>query len=138
MDALIAKSGREYVPLPIDNKKGFPQTFPMVFNGQTYHFRLYVNIASNLLNDQVDFIELPKEKAFLVVHVERDAGDGIKDTILLRKVVPELEYEAQDIMLYFPLWGPDGKRLLRIARDNLNGQGNYGSQVIGGIAKRWA
>lgn len=66
----------------------------------------------------------------MVLHVEREASDGSRETIFLRKVVPELEYEAEGIALIFPQQ--------RVARANLNGRGDFGSQVIGGIAPRWA
>jgi hypothetical protein len=49
--------------------------------------------------------------------------------LFARKVAPELEYEFEEIALVFPFQ--------RIARNNLNGQGAFGSQVIGGIARRW-
>ena len=130
MNALTAKSGRQFTSLPIDNARGFPQSFPFLFGGRTYHFRLYANIAAALLNDKTNFIELPAPEAFLVVQVEREIAAGARETIFLRKVVPELEYETENIALIFP-------RQL-VARNNLNGRGNLGSQISGGIAKRWA
>jgi len=128
MDTFTAKSGRQYSPLPIDGTQGFPQFFSLLFGGQTYHFRLYVNIPAGLLNDRSAFMELPSAAAFLVVQVEREVSDGTRETIFLRKVAPELEYEAENLALIFP-------RQL-VARNNLNGQGDFGSQVIGGIAPR--
>jgi len=124
------KSGRQFAPLPIDNTLGFPQSFAFLFGSQIYHFKLYVNIAAELLTAKRDSIELPSQTAFLVVRVDRELGDGTRQTIFLRKVVPELEYEAENIVLSFP-------RQL-VARNNLNGQGDFGSQVTGGIAPRWA
>lgn len=130
MDALLAKSGRSYTPLPIDGAQGFPQSFPLLFEGRTYHFKLYVNIAAHLLNDRLEFIEAPSEEAFLVVRVERELADATRETIFLRKVVPNLEYEAESIALLFSSQS--------IARTNLNGQGERGTRVQGGIARRWA
>lgn len=130
MDTLLTKSGRQFTSLQIDGAKGFPQSFPLLFGGQNYHFRMYVNIAAHLLDDTTVFLELPSTDAFLVVQVEREVAAGTRETIFLRKVVPELEYEAENITLIFP-------RQL-VARNNLNGRGNFGSQVIGGIAPRWA
>jgi hypothetical protein len=130
MVPITAKSSRQYSPLPIDNARGFPQTFPFLFQGQTYYFWLYANIPASRLNDEETFLEIPTEKAFLVVRVERDVSEGNRGTIFLRKVVPEMEYEAEAIALTFPTQ--------KIARQNLNGRGDFGSQVIGGIAKRWA
>lgn len=130
MDLETAKSGRRYTPLPIDTSLGFPQSFALVFEGRTYHFRLYVNIAAELLPEQTGFLPLPSEQAYLVVRVEREATGGERETVLVRKMAPELEYETENIALFFPRQ--------RIARNNLNGQGDFGSQVIGGIARRWA
>jgi hypothetical protein len=45
-------------------------------------------------------------------------------------VLPGVEYEAGGIVLRFPEQ--------RVARGNLNGQGDYGSLVRGEIAQRWA
>jgi hypothetical protein len=131
MVTFTSKSGREYDPLPIDSTRGFPQSFPFLFEGQNYHFRLYVNIAASVLNvnDDKTFLELPTETAFLVVQVDKEISDGERETIFVRKVIPELEYVAEKIAIAFPKQ--------KIARNNLNGQGELGSEVIGGIAKRW-
>jgi hypothetical protein len=56
--------------------------------------------------------------------------EGEQQPIFNRKVIPTLKYEAGDIALNFPQQ--------RIALQNLNGQGNFGSKVTGGIASRWA
>src|SRR5262245_40215554 len=128
MSLLAGKSARQFNPLPIDNARGYPQSFTFAFLDQNYHFRLYVNIPAALLDDRTDFIELPSRDAFLVVHVERERTDGTRQIIFLRKVVPELEYETESIAMIFPRQ--------RVARNNLNGQGDFGSQVIGGIARR--
>jgi hypothetical protein len=153
MNLETAKSGRIYTPLPIDASLGFPQSFAHIFEGRAYHFRLYVNIAAERLRavdhlllppeqaylteeikkamaERADFLPLPSEQAYLVARVERDKPGGARETVLVRKVTPELEYESENIALFFP-------RQL-IARGNLNGQGEFGSQVIGGIARRWA
>jgi hypothetical protein len=126
------KSGRNYSLLPIDCTRGFPQSFQVLFGGRTYYFWLYVNISAHLLDDKTTFIELPDEQtgqAFLVVCVEREGPDSKRELIFLRKIVPNLEYESEDIAITF--------KRSRIARDNLNGQGEIGSQVVGGIASRW-
>jgi hypothetical protein len=65
-----------------------------------------------------------------VVRVEREQGEGRTELLLLRKVVPELVYEAGAIALDFPVQ--------RVARANLNGQGEHGSRVEGRIGRRWA
>jgi hypothetical protein len=130
MDPLIAKSGKSFTPLPINEEQGFPQSFPLVFAGGTYHFKLYANVAAHLLGDRSQFINVPAEEAFLVLSVERELTDATRELVFLRKIVPDLEYEAENIALLF--------REQRIARDNLNGSGVHGTYVVGGIARRWA
>ena len=138
MEKITAKSGREYALLPIDNERGFPQSFPLLFGGRTYYFRLYANVAADLLDEKATFLKLTdNNRAFLVVRVQREDTDGSRQTIFLRKVVPDLEYEAEDIMLTFESQHIAVENL-NIAVENLNGQGNLGSQVFGGIALRWA
>jgi hypothetical protein len=131
MDQLTATYGRVYEPLPIVAGRGFPQSFPFLFNGRTYYFSLYVNVAADSLNEQTSFLTLPSTEAFMVVRVEREAaaGGAGRETIFLRKVVPSVEYLVENIALVF--------ETQRVARQNLNGQGEFGSQVTGGIAPRW-
>jgi hypothetical protein len=130
MNTFPFKSGRSYIPLPIDSNQGFPQTFAFPFQGQTYQFTFYVNVAMDRLAENNAFLSLPAEDAFLVVRVERPNGEQALETIFLRKVVPDLEYEVENVALTFVDQ--------QISRSNLNGQGNFNSQVSGGIAGRWA
>ena len=130
MDALVGASGRTYTQLPIDGSRGFPQSFPLVFAGRNYRFRLYVNAPASLVKDKTLVLDLPSPGAFLVVQVELDLPTGTRQPIFLRKVVPSLEYEAENIALIFPQQ--------KVAVQNLNGQGSFGSQVTGGITLRWA
>jgi hypothetical protein len=121
---------RTFEPLPIDAAVGFPQSFPLLFHERTYRFTFYVDVAADLLPRDGGPLPLPGERAFLVARVERGAADGTFETILLRKVLPNVVYEAGDIALRF-----DSQR---IARENLNGRGEFGSLVRAGIADRWA
>jgi hypothetical protein len=201
MDALVGASGRTYTLLPIDSNRGFPQSFPILFEGRSYQLRLYVNVPADLLHDQrmalasavntgdasitvtstvgfptrapfrvridrevlvitamtgsvwtvtrgadsttpaahisgtlavytITVLDLPSPEACLVVHVIVELPDATQQPIFLRKVVPGLEYEVENIALIFPQQ--------RVAVSNLNGVGDFGSQVIGGIAARWA
>src|SRR4051794_29349417 len=59
MGPFIGASGRAYGPLPIDGDQGFPQAFGLVFAGQTYSFRLYVNASPALLEDKTHVLDLP-------------------------------------------------------------------------------
>ena len=129
MDALIGKSGTVFTTLPIDVVQGFPQSFPFLFEGRTYHFNLYADVAAHILNARPEFINVPAPEAFLVVRVERELEGATREVIFLRKIVPRLEYEVENIKLLFA-----GQRL---ARENLNGSGDHGTEVIGGIARRW-
>jgi hypothetical protein len=130
METLIGASGRTYTPLPIDRRRGFPQSFPLVFASRNYRFRLYVNAPASLVKDKTLVLDLPSPEAFLVVQVDLDLQGGISQPIFLRKVVPGMEYESENIALIFPQQ--------RVAVQNLNGQGSFGSQVAGGITLRWA
>lgn len=130
MSTLVGTSGRTYTPLPIDAGRGFPQSFPLLFGNRNYRFRLYVNAPASQVKDRSLILDLPTPEAFLVVQVELDIAADISQVIFLRKVVPGLEYEASDIALTFSQQ--------RVAVQNLNGQGSFGSQVTGAIALRWA
>ena len=130
MNGAPSTSARVYEPLPIDNRRGFPQTIPLLFHGTSYRITVYVDIAADLLPRDGGPLPIPGERAFLVARVERAASDGTFETVLLRKMLPGIEYEAGDIALRFPEQ--------RVARGNLNGQGDHGSLVRGEIARRWA
>jgi hypothetical protein len=131
MDLSSAQSGRTYTALPIDPTLGFPQSFSFALDGVTYFFTLYVDIAATALDSATtDLFSLPAANAFLVARVDTQNSDGTGNTIFLRKVTPELEYLTENISLYFPQQV--------VARQNLNGQGSFGSSVMGGIAPRWA
>src|SRR5215470_4137973 len=115
MDLSSAQSGRTYTPLPIDATLGFPQSFSFALGAVSYFATLYVNIEANLLADQgTQLFQLPMKNAFLVARVDKQNNDNTRTTIFLRKLTPELEYEAENIALFFP------QQL--VARNNLNGQ----------------
>jgi hypothetical protein len=129
-DPITGASGRTYTALSIDNTLGFPQAFPFNFNGQLYQFRMYVNIDGDLLATAAATFTLPASNAFLVVQVDREDPGGISTTIFLRKVTPELEYETDTIALTFPTQV--------LAKASINQTGDFGSDMEGGIAARWA
>ena len=123
---------RTYFQLPINADEGFPQSFRLSFNGNTYQVVLYVNILEDG-SDQPDkgtdnMYTLPKKGAFMVMRVSREDPGGAT-VIFQRKLVPNCEYKAQEVAFVF--------RQMRVARENLNGIGTFGSAVIGGIATRW-
>lgn len=123
---ITGASGRVYDPLPIDSTAGLPQSFPYLLNGVRYQIALYANVPEWSLGSIDEMMTLPdgKRERFLVVRVDILSGDGTKQTVFLRKVVPSLEYCAGALMLTFPTQ--------RVARRNLNGVGNFGSILIGG------
>ena len=123
---ITGASGRTYDPLPIDNSAGFPQRFPFLLNGVSYQFLLYVDVPESALGSIDELMVLPDAQRFLVVRVDVFGADGTAQTVLLRKVVPSLEYRAGGLGLVFPTQ--------IVARRNLNGVGNFGSNVIGGVS----
>jgi hypothetical protein len=75
-------------------------------------------------------LDLPSSAAHLVMKVETALPDGTLETAFLRKIISGFEYEVENIALQF--------KQQRVAVSNLNGQGDFGSLVAGGIASRWA
>ncbi|WP_030241779.1 hypothetical protein [Streptomyces sp. NRRL S-350] len=116
-----------YLRLPIEPAEGFPQAFRLQLGSVVYQFHLYVNVAEDLLatapGDAV--LDLPAAGAFVVLRVAREEASGPR-TILRRKLVPGVEYRAAELSLTFPT--------MRVARRNLNGVGEFGSEMVGGVA----
>jgi hypothetical protein len=124
---ITGASGRTYDPLPIDNAAGFPQSFPFLLNGVRYQFSAYVNVPEAALGAIDELMVLPDARRFLVIRADVVRSDGVSQTVFLRKVVPSQEYRAGALALTFPTQ--------IVARRNLNGVGNFGSNVIGGVAQ---
>jgi hypothetical protein len=117
-----------FLALPIDPAEGFPQAFRLSLGGRSYQFRLYANVAEEVLDGVTGGpFDLPATGAFLVLSVDREEPDGAT-TILRRKLVPGVEYHAAELALTFPT--------MRLDPRNLNGAGSFGSQVVGGVALR--
>jgi hypothetical protein len=125
---ITGPSGRSYDPLPIDNAAGFPQVFPYLLNGVRYQVTVYVDAPEDSLGSLDELMVLPDSERFLVVRVDVLGGAGVQDTVFLRKVVPSLEYRAGALALTFPTQ--------IVARRNLNAAGNFGSNVIAGVAQQ--
>ncbi|MCP2341339.1 hypothetical protein [Actinomadura rupiterrae] len=111
--------------LPIDADEGFPQAFRLVFAGRDYRFRLYANIAEEVLAAADGPLDLPSDRAFLVLAVDREEIGGTVP-ILRRKLVPGIVYAAHELVLTFVT--------LRLDPRNLNAAGAFGSSVVGGVA----
>jgi hypothetical protein len=123
---IIGPSGQSYDPLPINSSAGFPQSFPLLINGASYTFLLYVNAPEASLGDMSESMNLPDVQRFLVVRVDLAQAGGSTTTVFIRKVTSSLEYRVRQIGLYFPTQ--------IVARQNLNQTGVFGSNVIGGVA----
>jgi hypothetical protein len=119
---------RTFRRLPIDADEGFPQAFRLALSGRDYQFRLYANVAEDIVaTTPTGLLDLPAARAFLVLSVDREEPGGLV-TILRRKLVPRVEYLAAELVLTF--------RTMRLDLRNLNGVGSFGSLVAGGVAPR--
>ncbi|MGI8334817.1 hypothetical protein ACRYCC_33105 [Actinomadura scrupuli] len=119
-------TARSFRRLPIDADEGFPQAFRLAMPGREYQFRLYANIAEEIVQAApAGPLDLPSAGAFLVLEVDREEPGG-PVTILRRKLVPGVEYLAAELALTF--------RTIRLDLRNLNGIGSFGSEVTGGVA----
>jgi hypothetical protein len=125
-------TARTYLRLPIDADQGFPQAFLLSMDERLYRITLYVNVLAEEGGSEKpdDFVyeELPVAGAFMVMEAARETVDG-PDVFFRRRLVPNLEYEADELAFLF--------RKIKVARQNLNGIGAFGSEVIGGVAARW-
>jgi len=119
----------DYLRLPIDADRGFPQAFRMAFNANTYVVALYVTMTDEAMLASDGPLELPRDGAYLVLDVSKQDGAGTRP-IFRRKLVPDLEYQADDLALVFTR--------MAVHPLNLNGSGAFGSTVVGGVAARWA
>ncbi|WP_157968506.1 hypothetical protein [Streptomyces geranii] len=117
---------RGFLRLPIDADEGFPQAFRLAVSGRNYQFRLYANVAEDVVDSAPSApLDLPTARAFLVLSVDREEPGG-PVTILRRKLVPGVEYLAAELALTF--------RTMRLDLRNLNAAGSFGSEVVGGVA----
>ncbi len=148
-------SERPYMKLPINADEGFPQAFRLNFNNNIYQILLYVNVLEAGLDTPEDYVyrlpetfvpaqadgaTLPSQldhwptsekfrEAFMVMRVLRETS-GEPRVIFQRKLIPNLEYQVDELVFVF--------RKMMVARQNLNGVGSFGSQILGGVAPRWA
>lgn len=118
-----------YIRIPINADEGFPQSFRLDFHGSTYRVFLYVNAPEDPAVPLEHIYDLPEHEAFMVMRVERE-GPGEAQVMFQRKLVRNQRYEAAELAFVF--------REMRVARRNLNGIGDLGSRVTGGIEARWA
>lgn len=130
----------QFLQLPIDPDQGLPQAFSSTVGATRYEFGVYVNLDAPDTDPPQTLYDLaspgpsPRPAApqgHLVLRVVRPGPTGAT-VILLRKLVPEpnLIHYAAELAFKVPQ--------AVIARGNLNNHGQYGSQIVIGVAQRWA
>lgn len=129
MEQASELAGLTYLALPVNGDEGFPQTFRLALNNQIYQLLFYVNIQEEVVAMAPDtfIFDLPAPGAFLVLRLSRESA-AAPQVIFQRKLVVNLPYAAAELALRFTT--------LRVAKQNLNGAGAFGSQVVGGITAR--
>jgi len=114
-----------FATLPVNADEGFPQCFRLQLGTTVYQLDFSVNVAEEVLALSSGVLDLPADRAFLVVGVAQETPAGLL-SLLRRKVVPGLQYPAGPLVLTFPSAQIDVR--------NLHGAGSYGSSVVGGVA----
>ncbi|MFJ1792852.1 hypothetical protein [Kitasatospora griseola] len=130
----------EFDRLPVEPDEGLPQAFSCPVGAAVYEFGLYAELDApetdppETLYDLAAPAPAPTAVAppgYLVLRVVRQGADGPR-TVFLRKLVvePELVHTAGQLAI----------RLVaaKLARGNLNGPGRYGTEIVIGVAQRWA
>lgn len=139
-DASAAGAGLQFFQLPVVPDQGLPQAFSCTVGATSYDFGVYANINSSESDPPETAYDLasvgglasPKDPpGYLVLRIVRQGAGGAQ-VIFLRKLVPEpglIHYGAElAVKLTTAI----------LARGNLNGSGSYGSQILIGVAQRWA
>jgi hypothetical protein len=130
----------QFLQLPIDPDQGLPQAFSSAVGATRYEFGVYVNLDAPESDPPETLYDLaspgPSEHpaaplGHLVLRVVRPGPAG-PTVILLRKLVPEPQLIHYAAELAFKV------TQAVIARGNLNARGQYGSQIVIGVAQRWA
>jgi hypothetical protein len=138
--AEAAAAGLQFFQLPVVADQGLPQVFSSTVGATSYDFGVYANITvgdSDLPETRYDLappsgLATPADPpGYLVLRIVRQDTDG-PQVIFLRKLVPEpglIHYGAELAIKV---------TTAILARGNLNGAGSYGSQILIGVAQRWA
>lgn len=135
-----ATASLQFSQLPVLADQGLPQAFSCAIGVTSYDFGVYANINAAEGDPPQTLYNLaaptgpngPADPAgYLVLRIARQGPDG-PQVIFLRKLVPEpglIHYGAELAV----------KAVTAIvARGNMNGAGSYGSQIVIGVAQRWA
>jgi hypothetical protein len=136
-----AGAGLSFFQLPVLADQGLPQAFSCPVGGTSYDFGVYANITAAAETDPLatlydlsspSGLAVPADPpGYLVLRIVR-RGAGGPQVIFLRKLVPEptlIHYGAELAVKM---------TTAILARGNLNGAGSYGSQILIGVAQRWA
>jgi hypothetical protein len=139
-DTQSVAAGLAFFQLPVVPDQGLPQAFSCTIGATSYDFGVYASINAGdsdppeAMYDlaQPGGVAIPAEPpGYLVLRIARQGTAG-PQVIFLRKLVPEpglIHYAAElAIKLTTAI----------VARGNLNGPGSYGSQIVIGVAQRWA
>jgi hypothetical protein len=138
--APAAPANLQFSQLPVLADQGLPQAFSCTVGATSYDFGVYVNINADEGDPPQTLYDLAAPAGlagpadppgYLVLRIARQGPDG-PQVIFLRKLVPEpglIHYCAELAV----------KAVTAIvARGNMNGAGSYGSQIVIGVAQRWA
>jgi hypothetical protein len=129
-----------FVQLPVMPDQGLPQAFTCQVASRSYDFGVYASLDFDESDPPETIYDLAVSvpsttpsapPGFLVLRVVGQAAAG-SQVILLRKLVPEPGLVHFGGELAFKLLQA------RVARGNLNGSGHYGTQIVIGVAARWA
>ncbi|GAA4525852.1 MULTISPECIES: hypothetical protein [Nonomuraea] len=118
-----------YMRLPVNADEGFPQAFRLALGPATYTVALTVTVVEETLLAGGRKLTLPMPGAFMVATVTRESP-GPERIVLRRKLVPGLEYEGAELALVVLSMVVDPR--------NLGSAGTFGSEVLAGVATRWA
>jgi hypothetical protein len=140
MTTAAATASLQFSQLPVLADQGLPQVFSCTIGATSYDFGVYANINAAEGDPPQTLYDLasaagPNGPAdppgYLVLRIARQGPAG-PQVIFLRKLVPEpglIHYGAELAV----------KAVTAIvARGNMNGTGSYGSQIVIGVAQRWA
>jgi hypothetical protein len=138
--AAAATASLQFSQLPVLADQGLPQAFSCTIGATSYDFGVYANINAAEGDPPQTLYDLAAPAGlagpadppgYLVLRIARPGPNG-PQVIFLRKLAPEpglIHYGAELAV----------KAVTAIvARGNMNGTGSYGSQIVIGVAQRWA
>jgi hypothetical protein len=133
-------AGLQFFQLPVLADQGLPQAFSCTIGVTSYDFGIYASINTGDGDPPETMYDLASASGlaepadppgYLVLRIVRQGPAG-PQVIFLRKLVPEpgLVHYGAELAVKAPT--------AILARGNLNGTGSYGSQIVIGVAQRWA